>query len=204
MPQSGWQPHFSVPQSAPGPLQHVGHVGNHARRRERKPVAQRLGGAGLRFDVVRQMRQRVAARQAVGVADVFVAPGKRHRLKRDEADLVAVLERKLDDRSNLIVVDAVDDRDDQAHVDARGMQVLDRAQLDVEQIADLAVRIGLFADAVELQVRDAQAGVTRLVCERGILREANAVGRRLHAEVTHRARVADRIQEDRRDRRLAA
>ena len=41
-------------------------------------------------------------------------------------------------------------------VDARGVEIFDRAQLHVEQVADLAVRIGLFADAVELQVRDAQ------------------------------------------------
>ena len=45
---------------------------------------------------------------------------------------------------------------------------------------------------------------TRLACERRILREANAVGRRLHAEVTNRARVTNRIEEDGRDRRLAA
>ena len=39
------------------------------------------------------------------------------------------------------------------------VQVLDRAQLHVEEVADLAVRVGLVADAVELQVGDAQAGL---------------------------------------------
>ena len=38
----------------------------------------------------------------------------------------------------------------------------------------------------------------------GVLREADAVGGRLHAEVPDLARVADRVEEDRRNRRLAA
>ena len=59
--------------------------------------------------------------------------------------------------ADLVVVDGVDDRDDQAHVDARGVEVLDGAQLHVEEVADLAVAVGGVGDAVELQVRDAQA-----------------------------------------------
>ena len=84
------------------------------------------------------------------------------------------------------------------------VQVLDRAKLDVEQIADLSMRVGLLADAVELQIGDAEARVASLSCEVRLLREADAVGGRLHAEVADRARVSDRVEEDRRDRRLAA
>ena len=113
-------------------------------------------------------------------------------------------QRELDDRPDLVVVDAVDDGDDEADVDAGRVEVLDRAQLDVEEVADLAVRVGLLADAVELQVGDAQAGLARLPRELRLLREADAVGRRLHAEVADLARVADGVEEDRRDRRLAA
>ena len=69
--------------------------------------------------------------------------------------------RELDDRPDLIVVDGVDDGDDEADVDAGAVQVLDRAQLHVEEVADLAVRVGLLADAVELQVGDAQARPSR-------------------------------------------
>ena len=50
--------------------------------------------------------------------------------------------------------------------------------------------VGFLADAVELQVGDAEAGLARLARERGILREADAVGRRLHAEVADLPRVA--------------
>ena len=57
------------------------------------------------------------------------------------------------------------------------VQVLDRAQLDVEEVADLAVRVGLVADAVELQVGDAQPGLVGGLGELRLLREADAVGR---------------------------
>ena len=103
------------------------------------------------------MRQRIALGVAFLVGDVLVAPGERYRLERDEADLVAVLECELDDRSDLIVVDGVHDRDDQAHIDSGGVEIFNRPQLHVEQVADLAMGIGLFADAVELQVRDPHA-----------------------------------------------
>ena len=79
------------------------------------------------------------------------------------------------------------------------VQVLDRAQLDVEEVADLAVRVGLVADAVELQVGDAQARRRGGLGELRLLREADAVGGALHAEVADLARVADGVEEVRRD-----
>ena len=83
-------------------------------------------------------------------------------------------------------------------------EVLDRAQLDVEQVADQAVRVGRVADAVELQVRVAQARFGRRLREIRALGELDAVGRRLHAVVADLARVAHRVEEVRRERRLAA
>ena len=83
-------------------------------------------------------------------------------------------------------------------------QVLDGLQLDVEQVADAAVRVRGVADAVELQIRVAQAGFGRRLRELRALGELDAVGRRLHAVVADFARVADRVEEVRRHRRLAA
>jgi hypothetical protein len=129
------------------------------------------------------VRQRIALLIPLFVGDLLVAAGERHRLERDEADLVAVLQRELDDRSDLIVVDRVDDRHDEADVDAGGVQVLDRAQLHLEQVADLAMGVRLLGDPVELEVGDAHAGFARLLRELRLLREADAVGRRLDAEI---------------------
>ncbi len=103
-----------------------------------------------------------------------------------------------------IVVDAVDDRDDGDDVDAGLVQVFNRAELDVEQVANAAMRIGGIADAVELQVRVTQSGFSRGLRELRTLGELDAVGCRLNAVVANLARVADRVQEVRRHRRLAA
>ena len=187
-----------------GAVRHVGPVGEAAHEGNREPVADRLADAGLVLHVVRQVRQRVALRVAALVGDLLVAAGERHRLEREEVDLLRVVERELDDAADLLVVDAVDDGDDRHDVDAGAVQVLDRPQLDVEQVADAAVRVGRVADAVELEVGVAQAGLGRRLRELRALRELDAVGRRLHAVVADLARVAHRVEEVRRDRRLAA
>ena len=174
------------------------------RRRQRVPVAHRLADAGLRLHVVREVRERVALARARLVVDVLVAAGEGDRLERDGVDLVDVLDRELQDVADLVVVDAVDDRHDERDVDAVLLQVLDRAQLDVVEVADLAVLVVLVADAVELQVGEAQARLGRLLREVLVLREADAVGRALDGEVAELAGVADRRQEVRRERRLAA
>jgi len=81
---------------------------------------------------------------------------------------------------------------------------LDGPQLHVEQVADFAVLVGGVADAVELQVGVAQAGLGGFAAELGALGELDAVGGRLHRGVAHFARVADGVQEVGRERRLAA
>ncbi len=84
----------------------------------REPVARRLAEARLVLHVVRQVRQRVALRCAALVGDFLVAAGEGDRLEREEGDRLRVVERELDDAADLLVVDAVDDRDDRHDVDA--------------------------------------------------------------------------------------
>jgi len=55
--------------------------------------------------------------------------------------------------------------------------------------------IGGVADAIELQIGVAQAGIRRLAAEFRALGELDAVGGRLHRGVAHFARVPHRIQE---------
>ena len=144
--------------------------------------------AGLVLHVVRQVRQRVALRCAALVGDGLVAAGKRNRLEREERDALRIIERELNDASDLLVVQVVDDGHDRHDLDAGLVQVLDRLQLHVEQIADQAVRVGSVADAVELQIGVAQTGFGGLLGELGALGELDAVGRRLHAVVADLAR----------------
>jgi hypothetical protein len=153
---------------------------------------------------VGEVRQRIALCRPALRRHLFVASGKAHRLEREEVDLLRIVERELDDAAYLLVVDAVDNRHDGHDVDARVVQVFNRAQLHVEQVADPAVRVGRIPDSVELQVGVAQ---TRLGCrlrELRILGELDAVGGRLHAVVTDLPGVAHRVDEPGRNRRLAA
>src|SRR5689334_24133818 len=53
----------------------------------------------------------VALRRAALRRDLLVASGERHRLEREEVDLLRVVERELHDPADLLVVDPVDDRD---------------------------------------------------------------------------------------------
>ena len=97
-PQFGWQPQVSWPNSFSAPCVDVGPVGEAAHERDREPVADRLADAGLVLHVVREVRQRVALRGAALRRHFLVAAGERHRLERQEVDLLRVVERELDDR----------------------------------------------------------------------------------------------------------
>ena len=185
-------------------VREVGPVAERAHERDREPVAHRLAEARLLLHVVRQVRQRVPLRVPALVGDLLVSAGERHRLEREERDLLRVVERELDDAADLLVVHAVDDGRDRHDVDAGLPEILDRAQLHVEEVADQAMRVGRVADAVELEIRVAQACFGGRLREVRALGELDAVRRGLDRVVADLARVADGVEEVGRQRRLAA
>ncbi len=75
-------------------------------------------------------------------------------------------------------------------------QIFDRFQFHIEQVADLAMRVGRVADAIgQLQVRVAHASL-QLTCWQGseTLRELDSICRGLHGVVSNFAGVAHGIQ----------
>ena len=182
----------------------IGKVGEGPDQRDRKPVARRLGDPHLLLDVARHVRQRIALPVTPLVGDLLVAPGERDGLEGHKRDLFRIVQGKLDHRPHLVVVDRVDQCRHQHDLHPRGMQVVDGPQLDVEQIADLAVAVGVVADAVKLQVGVAQARLIRPPRKARILGELDPVGRALHAVVAHLPGIRDGVKEVRRQRRLAA
>ena len=139
------------------PVHEIGPVGERAHERDREPVADRLADPGLVLHVVRQVRQRVALRRAPLVVTsssrpvndtgwndrklIFFGLSSANWMMRPTCSLLTPL--------TIVTTGTMSTPALQ--------QVLDRAQLDVEQVADQAVRVGGVADAVELQVGVAQA-----------------------------------------------
>src|SRR6185437_5262602 len=90
-----------------------------------EPVARALAETSLGADIVREVREGVALGGAALVGDGLIAAGEGDRLKGEEVDLLGVVERELDDATDLIVVDAVDDVRHGDDVDAGLVQVMD-------------------------------------------------------------------------------
>ena len=93
------------------------------------------------------------------------------------------------DRTDLIVVDAVDERGDQNDFNTRFVKVVDRAHLHVEQVADLTMAVRIVADSVELKIDVTQTGFSSLPAELFALGELDTIRRGLNAVVTNLARV---------------
>ncbi len=174
-------------------------VSKRAHQRKREPVACRFSDTDLVLHVMREVRQRVALLQTTLLSNLFVATGERNRLERQERDLLRIIQSEANDRTNLIVVDAVHERGDEHDLNTRFMQVVNGAHLHVEQVADLTVAVRIVADTVELQVDVTQSGCGSLAAELFALRELDSVCRGLHAVVTNFARVLDGFDEVWRD-----
>src|SRR6185369_12423991 len=177
----------------------IGKVRERAHQRQREPVACRFSDTDLVLHVVRQMRERVTLLQTTQRSNLFVATGKRNRLEREERNLLWIVERKPNDRTDLIVVDAVHERGYEHDLNTRFVQVVDGSDLHIEEIANLAVTVRVVADAVKLQVNVAESGFGSFPAELFALGELDPVSRRLHAVVTNFARVLNRFEKMRRN-----
>ena len=178
-------------------MQQIHHAGEGAVGRQGKPVSQGLPvGGQLALEVLGHLRKGVALGVSRAVFDVFIPAGEGHGLEGDGLNLVDVASRKIDDGSDSPVVDAVDDGGHQSGFHADFGHVLDGLQLDVEQIADAAVTVALFAGAVELQVGPVKSRFMGLPGELLALGEANPVGGRQNPIESDLLGVGDGFDEE--------
>src|SRR6185503_16326706 len=133
--------------------------------------------------------KRVALLQTALLGDVLVATGKRNRLERYERNFLGIFQSETNDRSDLIVVDAVDERCYENDVNAGFVKIVDRAKLYVEQVSDLAMRVGIVSDSVKLQINKSQTRFRRLAAKFFRFGELDSVRRGLHRVITDFARV---------------
>ena len=104
-----------------------------------------------------QMGEGVALAQPAFVRDFLISTCKGDRLERDKGDLLRVVEGKTDNRPHLIIVDIIQEGRYQNDLDASLVGILDSSKLDIEQVADVAVTVGLIANSIELIVEEAEA-----------------------------------------------
>ncbi len=96
---------------------------------------------------------KMAEGHAAIICDLFIASGEGNRLEAKEADGLGIVEGKLNDAPNLLIVDAVDNGRDRNDINTGVMQIVNGAKLYIEQVADLTMRVGGVADTIKLQVR---------------------------------------------------
>ena len=178
-----------------GALQHVHYARKRRIRGERIPITQRLQATvELILQIMRHAGQRVALFDTHRIGDVFVTAGEGNRLKGDRLNLINVLRGKLNNLPNAIVIDRVYDGGDECDLDTDTRQIFNRAQLNIEQVADAAVFILFFADAIELQINTMLArslgGFTKL----DVLGKANSIRRCQDAIETNLSGVSNCFQ----------
>src|SRR6266542_3607582 len=110
---------------------------------------------------------------------------------------------ELDDLSNRVVVDAVDYRDNERDLDTNLREVFNRTHFYVEQVADAAMLVLFFTDAVELKIHTVLAGSFGSLAEFNVLGEANSVGRGKDAIEANFLGVSNGFEIVRRKCRLA-
>src|SRR6185369_15330833 len=144
-----------------------------------------LSDTYLIFHVVSQVRERVTLLQAALGSDCLVTTGKRNRLKRKKGNLLRIVQSKSNNRSDLVVVNSVDQRRNQNNFDACFVKIVNSPQLHVEEVPYLAMTVGVVSYSIKLEVDVPQAGLGRFVAEFFTFGELNPVCGRLHRVVAH-------------------
>src|SRR5436305_8968207 len=145
----------------------------------REPVTSWLRNADLIFHIMRQMGKRVTLLQASLRRNCFVTAGKRNRLKGKESNFLRIVERKTNDRSDLIIVNAINQRGHEHNLNSRLVQVIYGSQLNIKKVPHLSVIICIVSDAIKLKIHVTQARFGCLSAKFFSLGKLNTVGCRL-------------------------
>src|SRR6185436_4372674 len=112
-------------------------------------------------------------------------------LEGDGLDFVYILCRKINNRPDAVVVDCVDDGGNQRNLDPHAGEVFNRLLLYVKQVADAAVLVLLFADAVKLKIDTVLPRRLGCLTKLKVLGETYAVGGRKNSVEANLLCVSD-------------
>src|SRR5437868_6380341 len=131
-------------------MNQISPIGEGAHKRNGEPIARRLADSRLVLHVMRQVRESITLRHAALIGNRFIAAGKGNRLEREERNDSGIIQRKLDNVADLLVVDSVYDGSHRNDVHSSVVQVVNGLHLHIEQVPDLAMLIGGITDSIEL------------------------------------------------------
>src|SRR5690606_10597215 len=94
----------------------------------------------------------------------------------NKSDFLRIIQRKPDNRADLVVIDIIDQCRDQNDFYASSVDVVDRPQLYVKQVADMPMAVGIIPDTVELQISEPQPGFGGSTSEVNVLGKLDSVG----------------------------
>src|SRR5216684_1317132 len=151
-----------------------------------------------------KMRKRVSLLQTSFWRNRFVTARKRDRLERQKRDLLWIIQSEPDNGSHLIIVDAVYECRDQNNLNPRLVKIINRPELNIEEIAHLAMAIRVVPNTVELKIHITQTGFRRLTTKLFALRELDPIRGSLDRVIPNFPRVFDRFDEVRRNRWFAS
>src|SRR5258708_33275209 len=108
------------------------------------------------------MRERVTLLQTALRRYCLVAAGKRDWLKRKKRYLLWILQSKPNNRSDLIIVDAVYQCGHKNNLDSGLIEIINRTQFHVEQIPNLPMAIRVVSNTVQFEIHITQTRFCRL------------------------------------------
>src|SRR5258705_3014173 len=136
-------------------------------------------------------RERITLLDAQLIRNIFVATGERNWLEGDGLDFIDVFRCKINNRPDTVVVDCVDDGRHQGNLDPDAGEVFNRLLLYVKQIADAAMLVLLFADAVKLKIHTVLPRSLGCLTKLNVLGETYAVGGRKNSVEANLLSVSD-------------
>src|ERR1043165_768561 len=140
-------------------------VGKRTHQREREPVTSRFGDTNLVLHVMSQMRQCISLLQTTFGSDRFVTTGERNRLERKQRNLLGIIQREPNYRTDLVVVDSVYQRRDQDDLNTGLVQVVNCAQFHVKKVSYLPVTVRVVSNSIKLEVDIAQPSLSGLAAK---------------------------------------
>src|SRR3990167_6873836 len=98
------------------------------------------------------MRKGVAMFLTIFIRNIFIATGERARLKRAERNFIDILNRKINDRPNLMIIHLIHDGCNENYINPRIRKIGNCSKFYIEKIGYFSMLICFVINTVKLQI----------------------------------------------------